>query len=104
MKIVFDELASKNIQALIIQSLDCSLYRAIVVIDNDEYVVYKDDKPFVRRNLVVLREAFAHLRIERRVLRQESAYDEMVGQAVKSSSNRLEVPLGKNTYAELSYE
>lgn len=102
MKIAFDELISKNIQKLVIQSLDCSLYQALVVIDNTEYVVYKDKKALLSRNLVELREAFEHLTIEQRVLRQESAYDEMVGQAVKSCSNRMEVPLGKSTYTELS--
>jgi len=41
-----------------------------------------------------MRERFETLAIPEAVLRQESPYDEMVGQATKYHSNRLEVPLG----------
>ena len=98
MKLLYNEIASKTIQKLIINSLEQALYQAIVQIDGEEYIVWEtDEKPLLKHSMGKLRELFQHLEIEEVVLRQESPYDEMIGQAAISSSNRLEIPLAKNT-------
>ena len=102
MKLFYKDLHSKRIEKLIINSLEQALYQAVVVVDGEEQVVWQtDQKTLLTRNLTKMREYFEHMDINEIVLRHESAYDEMVGQAPKDSSNRLEVKLGKNPYAVL---
>ena len=102
MKLFYKDLPSKRIEKLIINSLEQALYQAIVIVDGEEQVVWQSDqKTLLTRNLTKMREYFEHMDINEIVLRHESAYDEMVGQAPKDSSNRLEVKLGSNPYAVL---
>ncbi len=99
MKVFYNELPSQQIQKLVINSLEQALYQAIVVIDDEEWPVWEDDKKtLVTRSLVHMRERFEHLEIPTVVLRQESAYDEMIGQASRKARNRMEVPLGRTTF------
>ena len=104
MKILIDELASHNVEKLVICSLEQALYQAVVVIGGEEHLVWESQKRPVRsRNLMVMRESFEHLDIPQRVLRHESAYDEMVGLPSDTVSNRMEVPLDQNPYPETRY-
>ncbi len=99
-KILFKNLSKYNIQKLVICSLEQALYQVLVVIDGTERLVWDNkDRCLRSRNLMELRESLEHLNIPESVLRHESPYDEMVGMAEKTHSNRLEVPLGKNPYS-----
>ncbi|TQV72894.1 hypothetical protein FLL45_15625 [Aliikangiella marina] len=99
-KVLFKQLPKLNIEKLIFSSLEQALYQAIVVIDEQEYVVWESDqKTMLSRNLMQLREQFKTLDVAETVLRHESPYDEMIGQPTKDSSNRMEVKLDKNPYA-----
>ncbi|WP_086933845.1 DUF6482 family protein [Agarilytica rhodophyticola] len=101
MKILLSDLASQDIQKLVINSLEQALYQAIVVINDEEHVVWESaDKVLMSRNLMQLRQKFEKLEITEIFLRHESPYDEMIGLPASQESNRLEVPLGKNPYAQ----
>lgn len=101
MKLLFDDLSSYSIQKLIFNSIDQALYQVIVVIDDTEHVVWESEKKtLISRNLMQLREKCEVLKVSEKVLRHESAYDEMIGLASKGVSNRMEVPLANNPYAE----
>ncbi|KNC68408.1 DUF6482 family protein [Pseudoalteromonas ardens] len=100
MKIFYKDLAAKKIDKLVISSLDLALYQAIVIIKGTEHIVWKNEKTtLLTRNLTEMREYFEQFDINEITLRQESAYDEMIGSEPKKNSNRLEVPLGKSPYA-----
>lgn len=100
MKLLFENLPNYDLQKIIINSLEQALYQVIVVIDEQEHVVWENEKKtLLSRNLMELRERLEHLNVSEMLLRQESAYDEMVGFSPSNSSNRMEVPLGKNPYA-----
>lgn len=95
MKVTANHLSKYNIQKLIIVSLEQALYQAIVIINDEEYLVWEsDNKPLQSRNLKTIREYFSLLVVPEVILRHESCYDEMVGQVDKTYSNRMEVPLG----------
>ena len=97
MKILFDDISSYQVEKLVINSLQNALYQAMVVIDQEEHVVWEDkNNALVTRNLVKMRERFQNMTFPEIVLRQESAYDEMVGLDTCSASNRMEIPLGKS--------
>ncbi|MEL0035279.1 MAG: DUF6482 family protein [Gammaproteobacteria bacterium] len=95
MKVKYKHLTNYAIDKLIIVSLEQALYQALVVINNEEHIVWDTESTLVQtRTLNAMKERFETLAIPEAVLRQESPYDEMVGQATKYHSNRLEVPLG----------
>ena len=101
MKVLFNNLSNYKIQKLAIISIEQALYQASVVIEDEEHLVWENDKAILRsRNLISLRQLFEKLEVDEVVLRQESAYDEMIGQPSKDSNNRMEVPLGKQVYPE----
>ncbi|USH05442.1 DUF6482 family protein [Grimontia kaedaensis] len=82
------------IDKLIIHSLDLCLYQASVVIDGEEHFVCYDDGNFLRtHSLIEIQKCCKNLKAKETVLRQESAYDEMVGAPAKGETNALEVPL-----------
>lgn len=85
------------IDKLVIHSLDLCLYQASVVIDNEEHMICDDRGQLLRsHSLIEMQKLCRNLKVKARVLRQESAYDEMVGGPEKDEGNRLEVPLGDN--------
>ncbi|MBX2857575.1 MAG: hypothetical protein KTR17_02845 [Cellvibrionaceae bacterium] len=101
MKILFDDLSSFRIQKLIFNSIDQALYQVIVVIDDTEHVVWENEKKtLISRNLMQLREKCEILDVTDKVLRHESAYDEMIGLSSNGATNRMEVPLSNNLYSE----
>jgi hypothetical protein len=82
----------------VVHSLDGSLYQLSVQIGDQEHLVWaSSDRPLRTRNILELKEKLVGLEIGELVLRQNSAYDEMVGQP-DSGDNRLEVPLGREPY------
>jgi len=86
-----------EIDKVIVHSLDWSLYQASIVIDGQEQVLAgKDGRPVRARSMLQLEAMFEDFKVKEMVLRQESAYDEMINQPVRECSNRIEVPVGRN--------
>lgn len=86
-----------HIDKLVIHSLDMSLYQASVVIDGEEWFLTEQDGQLVRAwSFIEIQKRCRNINAIERVMRQESAYDEMVGGPDKPISNALEVPLGDN--------
>lgn len=85
------------VDKLIYHSIDISLYQASVVLEGKEHYI-TDDKGKVLRSfkLIQLQKILRKVKAKETVLRQESAYDEMIGGPEKTSPNTLEVPLGDN--------
>lgn len=87
------------IDKLVVHSLDLSLYQVSVVVDDQEFYVTDDNGEFLRAfSILELQRACSKLKVEKHVLRHQSAYDEMVGTSQRKGSNQLEVPLGNNKY------
>ncbi|GAA5317284.1 MAG: hypothetical protein AseanaTS_24890 [Candidatus Pelagadaptatus aseana] len=91
-----------KIDKVIIHSLDLCLYQASVAVEDIEMLVTDSrGKPLRKFNILEMQAVFRGLPIGEMVLRQQSAYDEMVGQPVRAESNTLEVPLG-DPYPDLT--
>ena len=85
--------------AAVIHSLEQALYQVTVVIGGEEHLLVENDgKTFRRHNLQQVREALQAMPVASLVLRQQSAYDEMIGQPLRETSNALEVPLSLEQY------
>ena len=85
------------IDKVIIHSLDHALYQVSVMIDGEELYVTDDEGTFLRsHNKLGLQNLFEGLPVQQMVLRQQSAYDEMVGQPMRGGDNFMEVPLGNS--------
>jgi len=100
MKISYKALAGRTtIDKLVIESVDLSLYIARAVIDGSERLVVDNKGQTVKtRNLLEMKEMLSALNIAELVLRQRSAYDEMVGQPAWDCDNALEVSLSTEVY------
>ncbi len=100
MKISFEEFARRTEAVpVVIHSLDQALYQVTLVIDEREHLLVENNgKTFRRHSLQQVREALQTLPVASLVLRQHSAYDEMIGQPVREGSNALEVPLSLEQY------
>jgi len=94
MKISFDELMERDEKvALIIHSLDGSLYQVTVVNgEQEQLLVGKNGKPFRENSLAGARRALRDLPVASLTLRHSSAYDEMIGQPTRDT-NTMEIPL-----------
>ncbi|MDX1450958.1 MAG: DUF6482 family protein [Oleiphilaceae bacterium] len=103
MKIRFSELAKlPRIDKVIIHSLDQALYCIAIEHEGDSLHLVEDDGTlFKRHNLMLIRELLSPLHIELLVLRQQSAYDEMVGQPLREQDNTMEIVLGRELYPPL---
>lgn len=95
MKLSLRELRRRQVQRLVIESVDLSLYIAHAEIDGQSHLL-TDHRGGVLKtpNLLRMKELLAGIACEERVLRQRSAYDEMVGSGVPAGNNTLEVRLG----------
>lgn len=100
MKIAYKELAARSaVDKLVIESVDLSLYIARAVIEGDErLVVDKQGRTVKTRNLLEMKELLSGINAVELVLRQRSAYDEMVGQPSWDCDNALEVGLSPDVY------
>lgn len=89
-----------SIDAVIVQSLDCALYQALVLHHGQEHVVCDEQgQPLRARSILSMQAHFDGITTAPMRLRHESAYDEMVGQPLRQGSNRMEVPLGNRDLA-----
>lgn len=95
MSITFAEFARRQERCrVIVVSLEQALYQVLVDIDGIETLLRDDSgRPFRCHNLQGVREALVNLPISSLVLRQQSAYDEMIGQPMREQHNTLEVTL-----------
>ena len=85
------------IDKLVIHSLDLALYQVSVLVDGEEHFVTDDKGKFLRAHSILeLQKQCRNLKVNKQVLRQQSAYDEMVGQPSRSGTNELEVLLNDN--------
>lgn len=81
-----------TVDVLRLRSLDPALYRVEVDVAGTTLVVVDDaGHPLRFRSALDAKRGFRGLDVRRAVLVQQSAYDEMVGQPVRSGSNALEV-------------
>ncbi len=86
-----------RIDKLIVHTFESNVYSASVIIDGEEYAICKDNGDYlIARSVIEIQNLCAPLRISTQVLRQESAYDEMIGGPEKAEGNRMEVSLGYN--------
>lgn len=94
MKITLEELRGHHVQQLVIESVDLSLYIAQAVIDGSpRLVVDPSGRPLKTRNLLSMKRYFAGLSVDACLLRQRSAYDEMVGHSWQATDSTLEIPM-----------
>ncbi|WOJ92157.1 DUF6482 family protein [Congregibacter variabilis] len=94
MKATLKELRSKQLDRIVVESVDLSLYIAHADVSGQRVlIVAPDGKPLKTRNLLDMKSALAGLRGVDMVLIQRSAYDEMVGQSFVPTDNALEVSL-----------
>lgn len=84
------------VDKLIYHSLDLALYNVSAVIDGQEYMITDERGERLKsHNFVALQKQLKNVNANLKVMRQVSAYDEMVGGPDKIN-NVLEVPLGDN--------
>ena len=94
MKITLDDLCKREVEQLVIESVDLSLYIALAVVDGATcLVVDNKGRSLKTRNLLNMKRLLAGIRAETWLLRQRSAYDEMIGHSAQASDNVLEVPM-----------
>jgi hypothetical protein len=95
MKLSVEEAArDETLQRVIVRSLDHCVYTASALVAGGECILTDERGRTLRaRNLLAMRESLASLAHCPAVLRQDSAYDEMVGQAPDGPANTLEIPL-----------
>ena len=94
MKLLFSALAQfQPIKRAIIISFDMSIYQLMVTTDCGDQLVWETAKqPLTTRSIGALRKRLENLAIDTITLRHDSAYDEMIGQPLRSS-NTLDVRL-----------
>ena len=85
------------VEKLIYHSIDLSLYQVSATIEGVEHYVSDERGKLLRSTkLLELQKQLRKVTAEITVLRQTSAYDEMIGGPEKSGTNALEVPLADN--------
>tara|TARA_B100000497_G_scaffold8144_1_gene8593 strand:- start:196 stop:567 length:372 start_codon:yes stop_codon:yes gene_type:complete len=102
-KLKLKEIRQKSgIERFIIESVDLSLYIAFVQIDGVEHLIADNTgKPLKTTNLLSMQRQIKQLGQVESVLRQRSAYDEMVGRPSQGAAdNTLEISLGSQPLPE----
>ena len=84
------------VEKLIFHSLDLALYNVSAIVEGKEHMI-EDEKGMrlTAFNILSLQKKLVNVKARQQVIRQHSAYDEMIGGANKTD-NMLEVPLGDN--------
>ena len=103
MKLKLKEIRQKSgIDRFIIESVDLSLYIAFVQIDGVEHLIADNTgKPLKTTNLLSMQRQIKQFGQVESVLRQRSAYDEMVGRPSQvSADNTMEISLGSQPLPE----
>jgi len=100
MKISFAEFAALDVTvSVIIHSLDQALYQVTIERGGREYLLVENDqRTFRRHSLNEIREALQNLPVASLVLRQRSAWNDMIGQVPREAANTLEIPLSLDLY------
>ncbi len=95
MKILWRELlAREEPVAAVIHSLDQALYQVTIILEGREHLLCDDNgKPLRAHSLTRMRESLQFAPLASLSLRQQSAYDEMIGQPLREGDNAMEVPL-----------
>ena len=85
------------VDKLIYHSIDLSLYQVSAIIEGVEHYVSDERGKLLRSTkLLELQKQLRKVTAEITVLRQTSAYEEMIGGPEKVDTNALEVPLADN--------
>lgn len=85
-----------EVEKLVFNSLDLALYNVSAVVEGQEYIITDERCERIKHhNLLALQQRFQNVKAKKQVVRQSSAYDEMIGGPVKGS-NEMEVSLGDN--------
>ena len=85
-----------DIDYLIIESVDLSLYIARAQIGDEQHVLAESDGRIIKtHNLLSLQRRLKKVYSGEIRLQQRSAYDEMIGHQHSSSDNTLEISLGR---------
>lgn len=80
---------------VVIHSLAPNLYQVSVMMDGEEAFLLNGKGRFLTsHNKQDLQDLFKDKQVGAMVLRHQSAYDEMLGQPIRESTNCLEVPIG----------
>jgi hypothetical protein len=102
-KLKLKEIRQKSgIDRFVIESVDLSLYIAFVQIDGVEHLIADNTgKPLKTTNLLSMQRQIKQFGQVESVLRQRSAYDEMVGRPIQvSADNTMEISLGSQPLPE----
>ena len=101
MKVNIDELGSLDVDEVVIESVDLSLYIAHASIADQEHVIAdRTGKVLKTRNLLDMQRSLRKAVTCEFYLRQRSAYDEMVGHSHRDVDNSMKLPLGKEPLPE----
>jgi len=98
MKITLQQLQnSVGLKRVVVHSLDFSIYLAYAEFAEGVFLVTEaDGKPLRTSNVTAMKQRLAAVAAPELCLRQQSAYDEMVGQPPRAGSNALEIPLSRD--------
>ena len=102
-KLKLKEIRQKSgIDRFIIESVDLSLYIAFVQVDGVEHLIADNTgKPLKTTNLLSMQRQIKQFGQVESVLRQRSAYDEMVGRPSQGTAdNTMEISLGSQPLPE----
>ena len=102
-KLKLKEIRQKSgIDRFVIESVDLSLYIAFVQVDGVEHLIADNaGKPLKTTNLLSMQRQIKQFGQVESVLRQRSAYDEMVGRPSQvAADNTMEISLGSQPLPE----
>ncbi len=91
---ISDISALQPIDLIQIHSLDWMLYQVSISSNNTQKLLYKGQTPYRFHNLLQIKELFETLEVHRyQLIRDNSAYDEMIGQPEALFSDAIAVDL-----------
>ena len=83
---------------LTITSYEGGIYQVFMTKGKTEALIWKNDHtPLKGHSLGEMRELLSDVHMNSLILRQDSAYDEMIGQQQRAGANTLTVPLDHHT-------
>jgi len=89
-----DLFSSESAAEGVVHSIEGSIYQlSVIIAGKEKRVVDLDGKGFKRRSIEEIREGLRGTCVASLVLRQQSAYDEMIGQSGRQQDNTLQVHL-----------
>jgi len=92
---------ANEVERVVIESVDLSLYLARAVIAGEERMIAENSGKLLKtHNLLAMKRRLKALVDCELFLRQQSAYDEMVGHNYAASANTMEISLGSEPLPE----